>query len=216
MPRADGAQPRLELQRSIEELRGVRGARVEVQGPNVTAIRVLVVPERDTGGTIRDVRRLASQHFDLEVDPDSIEILRVAEPLEKPGARRRRLSGIAIERSNERFHARVVLELDGDVLVGECDSPTERSFEYRSVARATILGLKELLDQDVDLDSVQVMSVGNSRLAVVTLGRGGEILVGCALVRLDDHDAIARATLDAVNRTIAAPAGRRDVVQLTP
>ncbi len=216
MSRADGVLPRLEFQQSLEELRGVRGARVEVQGLRVTAIRVLVVPERDTDQTIEDVTKLASQVFEIEVDPDAIEILRVAEPLEKPGERRRRLSGIAIERSNERFHARVALELGGDVLVGESDSPTERGFEYRSVARATLHGLRELLAQDVHLDSVQVLSMGNSRLAVVTLGRAGETLVGSALVRLDDHDAIARATLDAVNRTIAEPGTGQDFIRLVP
>jgi hypothetical protein len=126
------------------------------------------------------------------------------------------LSAIAIERSNERFYARVVLELGGDVLVGESDSPTEPSFEYRSVARATLQGLNELLSQDLDLDSVQVLPVGSSRLAVVTLGREGEILVGSALVRLDEHDAIARATLDAVNRTIAAPDQRQNFIRLVP
>jgi hypothetical protein len=216
VPKADGALPGLELQQSLEDLRGVRGARVEVQGPSVTAVRVLVVPERDTDQTIEEVRKLASQRFEIEIDPEAVEILRVAQPLETPGSRRRRLSAIAIERSNERFHARVALELGGDVLVGESDSPTERGFEYRSVARATLQGLSELLSEDLHLDSVQVLPAGSSRLAVVTLGREGETLVGTALVRLDEHDAIARATLDAVNRTIAAPEQGQNFIRLVP
>lgn len=214
MPEADGALPRLDLQRSLEELRGVRGARVDMHGREVVAVRVLVVPERDTKQTISDVRALASDRFDLGIDPDRIEILRVADPVAKNESRRRKLSGIAIERSNHRFHARVVLELGGDVLVGESDGPTERGFEHRSVARATLHGLHELLHRKVDLDSVQVFSIGNARLAVVTLRHEGEVLVGSALVRLDDHDAIARATLDALNRTIGGSGEREDVMRL--
>jgi hypothetical protein len=212
-PKADRAQPHLELQQSLEELRGIRGARVEVQGTSVTAIRVLVIPERDTSETIEDVRKLADRAFDIDVDPNNVEVLRVAEPIDAGGGRRRRLSSISIERSDERFRVRVVLELGGDVLVGESDSPTDQSFEYRAVARAILLGLQELLIQPIDLSSVQVVSAGNSRLAVVTLNREGETLVGSALIRLDEHDAIARATLDAVNRTITGPS-RREVIRL--
>jgi hypothetical protein len=214
MPEADKSLSGLDLQHSIEELRGVRGARVEVQGSEVIAIRVLVVPERRTQETISAVRSIAFELFDIEIDPDRIEVLRVAEPLAREGGRRRKLSNIAIERSEQRFHARVVLELGGDVLVGESDSPTEQGFEYRSVARATLLGLRELLDNDLDLDSVHVLPIGNGRLAVVTLGRGEETLVGTALVRLDEHDAIARATLDAVNRVISAPREQAKVMRL--
>jgi hypothetical protein len=213
-PKADRALPRLELQQSLEDLRGVRGARVEVQEFSVTAIRVLVIPERDTDETIEEVRKLAARVYGIDVDPNDVEVLRVAESIDASGARRRRLSSISIERSDQRFHARVVLELGGDVLVGESDSPTEQSFENRSVARAILHGLRELLDQPIDLSSVQILSAGTSRLAVVTLSREGETLVGSALVRLDEHDAIARATLDAVNRTITGPATRRDVIRL--
>lgn len=214
MPKADEALPSLDLQHSLEGLRGVRGARVEAQGTEVMAVRVLVVPERGTQQTIADVRALASDAFDTEIDPERIEVLRVAEPLEEEGGRRRKLSGIAIERSDQRFQARVVLELGGDVLVGESDSPTEQSFEFRSVARATLEGLRELHDYDIALESVQVLPIGNGRLAAVTLGRGEETLLGTALVRLDEHDAIARATLDAVNRTISAPRENPTVMRL--
>jgi hypothetical protein len=214
-PRADGALPHLELQQSLEDLRGVRGARVEVEGPRVTAVRVLVVPERDTDETIEDVRTLTVRILHVDIDPNAVEVLRAAEPIDAPGARRR-LSSISIERSDGRFRARVGLELGGDVLVGESDSPTERSFEQRSVAHATLLGLRKLLTEEIDLSSVRVLAAGDSRLAVVTLGREEETLVGSALVRLDEYDAIARATLDAVNRTIDAPSTRRDFIRLAP
>ena len=214
MPKADGLIPSVDLQRCLEELHGVRGARVDVQGNEISAVRVLVVPERDTQQTITEVRSRAAERFAVDLDPERIEVLRVAEALQNTVARRRKLSSIAIERSDDKFRARVVLELGGDVLVGESDAPTERSFEHRSVARATLDGLRELLTEKIDLESVLVIPVGGARLAVVTFGREGETLVGSALVRLDDHDAIARATLDAVNRTIGAPNGRKGMMRL--
>jgi len=204
MPEADKTPSVLDFQRTLEELRGVRGARVEIQGSDVTAIRVLVIPERETGQTIADVRTLAASILGTEVDPQRIEILRVAGPVQQASVRQRKLSGMSIERSQEWFHARVALELDGDVLVGESGSPSERGFEYRSVARATLQSLLELLEGPIDLDTVQILPMGDSQLAVVILGRNDETLVGTALVRLDEHDAIARATLDAVNRSVTA------------
>jgi hypothetical protein len=214
MPKADETLSITDLQHSLEGLRGVRGARVEIQGDEITAVRVLVVPERRTQETIGEVVSIASDLFDVAIDPERVEVLRVAGPLSQEGDRRRKLSGISIERLGQRFHAKVVLELGGDVLVGESDSPSEQGFEFRSVARATLDGLRELLDEDIDLDSVQVLPIGNGRLAVVMLARGGEMLLGTALVRLDEHDAIARATLDALNRTLGARQARQPVMKL--
>lgn len=198
MVEADGVARRLE--NSITELRGVRRARVEsAEDGSINAVRVLVIPELSTHDVLAEVMVVVGP-----VDPGSIQILRTTEVVPNP-LQRRKLSSIATERSATGFKARVVLELGGDTLIGESDSPSERSFEHRSIARATLESMKELLVDRVELESVDLLQEGAGQLAIVTLRRNGSTLVGTALVRVDQHDAIARATLDALNRYLTAP-----------
>lgn len=150
---------------------------------------------------------MVAMHTGRAVPDSSIQILRTRE-FDPRIPQRRRLSSISTERSEEGFKARVALELAGDVLVGESAGPIARQFEHRSVAQATLEGLHELLEEPVDLESVEMYPAAGDQMAVVTLSSSAGPLVGSALVRLDDHDAIARATLDALNRVLTASAQR--------
>lgn len=202
MVEAGGVARRLE--NSITGLRGVRRARVESgEDGTIRAVRVLVIPELATRDVLAEVQ-LAIRQSGATVDPSSIQILRTNEGVSDP-LQRRRLSSIATERSATGFKARVMLELGGDVLIGESDSPNEQGFEHRSIARATLESMKELLVDRVELESVDMLQAGGGQLAIVTLSRNAGALVGSALVRVDHHDAIARATLDALNRYLTAP-----------
>ena len=172
MYEADGVARRLEG--SITELRGVRRARVEIEDNSIKAVRVLVIPERSSRDVLAEVRAVISRLGYL-VDPDAIQVLRTSDTSPSP-LQRRRLSSIATERTATRFKARIVLELGGDVLIGEDDSPSEKTFEHRSIARATLESVRELLDRPVDLESVDVLQAGAAQLAVVTLRRNGGTL----------------------------------------
>lgn len=185
----------------------MRRARVEMDGNRVSSIRALVVPEKGTHQVRAEIASLVSSHTGVPIPQSSIQVLRTKD-FDPSIPRRRRLSSISTERSSERFKARVALELAGDVLVGESDGPVARQFEHRSVAQATLEGLAELLEDSVNLESVEMYQTGGDSMAVVTLSSAGGPLVGSALVRLDDHDAIARATLDALNRILTATAQR--------
>jgi hypothetical protein len=192
------------LESSITGLKGVRRARVEIdEGGIVNAVRVLVIPERETRDLMVEIEALIRQNG-ATVAPGSIQILRTTEVVSTP-LQRRKLSSIATERTSTVFKARVILELDGDTLMGESETPSERSFEYRSIALATLESMNELLVDRVELESVDLLQAGAEQLAIVTLRRKEGTLVGSALVRVDRHDAIARATLDALNRHLSAP-----------
>ena len=197
----DGAVRRLEG--LIAELHGVRQARLQIKEGSIEAVRVLVIPERDPAQVIHEVRSLISKEAGENLTREAIEILRSGNV--PASASRRRLSSIQTERTPDRFKARIVLELGGDTLVGESDSPSERSLEYRSIARATLASLRKLLRGAIDLESVEVLNSGSHQLALVALRSGAGPLVGSALVKFDHHDAVARATLDALNRYLSAP-----------
>ncbi len=188
------------IEDALQDLRGVRSAKVELDAAGVESVKVLVIPERSSSQTVTDIQSVIQEQVGAEIDPSAIEILRTAQP--NP-AMRRKLASVLTERAGERFKARVTLELDGDVLVGETEAPRGSHFEHRTMARATLNGVEELIAAPMELENVRFVSEGDHRFAIVMVNRGGESLIGSAAVRLDDYDAIARATLDAVNRFIA-------------
>ncbi|MDQ4095546.1 MAG: hypothetical protein M3174_04990 [Actinomycetota bacterium] len=191
------------LEDAIAALRGVRRARVEKNGTGISAVRVLVVPERATADTLDRVLDVIRDETGESLARDSVEILHTGRDASR-SAQRRRLSSLATERTPDHFKARVVLELAGDTLEGESESPNEKAFTLRSVARATLHSLRELMPRALALESVHLFNTGTHDLAIVALTHGDQTLVGSAVVRVDEHDAVARATLDAVNRSVTA------------
>jgi hypothetical protein len=192
----------LQLEKLILTLPGVRGAKVEADEGGIRSVRVLVMPERQSDPTVREVRSLAAGELGVELDPTSIHILRAGgeKPVERERPARRRLSSLMTERSPSTFKTRVTLEMPGDVLVGESESHPGELFEHRSIANAIIMGLRDLLAFPVEVEAVNLIRQAEGTLALVFLHRENDRLVGSALVHKDEHDAIARATLDALNR----------------
>ena len=203
MAGSDYLRTALQLEKLILTLPGVRGAKVEADEAGIRSVRVLVMPERQTDPTVREVRSLAAGDFGVELDHSTIHILRAGgETVETREQRpaRRRLASLMTERSPSAFKTRVTLEMPGDVLVGESESHPGELFENRSIAKAIIIGLRDLLAFPVEVEAVNLIRQAEGTLALVFLHRGHDRLVGSALVHKDEHDAIARATLDALNR----------------
>lgn len=191
------------LEREIGDLRGVRGAKVELGPSGIESLRVLVIPERSTPETLDDVQELVTHRLGTAVDASRIQVIRAATA---NGQReRRRLTSVTTERSDDGFKARVMLELGGDVLVGESVAPTGTRFELRSMAKAILEGMSDLIEFPIELQGVHFLQAGEERLAVVILTRGDTVLAGSALVQEDDYVAVARATLNALNRFTRRP-----------
>jgi hypothetical protein len=190
-----------EIERSIEGLWGIRAARVQESADGINSIRVLVMPERTAQETVRDVRTLVASRFATELGPTEVEVLGTASDGAAHNSRRK-LTSLTTERYGDRFIARVALELEGDVLIGESDSPIGRYFELRATGRATLGALEGLLASAVELDNVTVVDVGENRFCMVALSYRDGLLSGSAPVRRDEPDAVARAVLNGLNRLI--------------
>jgi hypothetical protein len=189
------------IENALQEVRGVRQARVEVSTEGVEAVRVLVAPEFQHPRLVDELRDLIEAKCDVPIAREAIEILSTNGQMST--SLRRKLASLLTERTNDRFTARVTLEAAGDIVMGEGSSPTGPRFERRSVAQATLTGLGALLEGPVEIEKVSILGGADESVALVVLTTGEISLVGAAVVRQDEYDAIARATLDAVNRLIA-------------
>lgn len=190
------------IEAALADMPGIRGARADVGPEGVDSVRVLVIPERSTTQTLSDVQAVMSEVVGGPVDQARIQVIRTAMA---SGIARRKLSSLSLERGPAAFSVRAALELAGDVLMGESASPQGKLFERRAVAEAILEGTHELIDFHLEVARVYILSEIDHQIAVVVLSRAEEILVGSAVVRQDEHDAIARATLDALNRFAAPP-----------
>jgi hypothetical protein len=168
-----------------------------VTSDGVESLRVLVIPERSTAKTVSDVQEILSRKVGQPVDSARIQVIRTA-PM--PGVSRRKLISLGLDRSSDSFSVRAALELSGDVLFGESVSPHGKLFERKTIAQAIVEGSHELVGFPIEVERVYILSDVENQIAVVVLAKDDQILVGSAVVRKDEFDAIARATLDALNR----------------
>ena len=190
------------LEAALVKLRGIRKARVEIDRAGEVFIEVLAVPEISEPALRRRILEVARS-----VVPDepiiSTAVLFAAQRDPRAGEQpRRKLSSLITRRTHERFSTQVILSRGGDVATGESECHPMHHPE-RSVAQAVIDGLYDVSDRPLHLQEVHTVPLGNVTLAVVSLTFGDRLLMGTAEVRFDVADAIVRATLHALNRSIS-------------
>ena len=137
--------------------------------------------------------------------PTLLESLAGQRPATRPKVR-----AVTVSVDCGRYRVQVEMERNGDRAVGLADGPLIASAGRRLVAEATLQALT-LLGTGADrgaVDSVVVTPLGGQLVALVSVvmdaGTHEENHVGSALVRnTGEHDAVARAVLDATNRRLS-------------
>jgi hypothetical protein len=212
-----------ELEESLRAIPGIRAASVVTSADaRPTEVHVLAQPGKPAKQVVRDVQSVAMAQFDLDIDHRIVSVVQIGddaaaeigptsdpteEPME-PGAPRPALTSITVKSSEGESEVAVSLAIGGSVFSGHATGPGAPIHRARIVASATLAALTELLGIPAQVESAQLLEIGIREVAVtvlsITIPRLGEqVLVGSALVRGDEEDAVARAVLAAVNRRLA-------------
>ena len=211
-----------EFEAALRAVPGIREASVRT-GPDAHPIEVHVVAGDTTPAkqVVRDVQSVAMAQFDLDIDHRIVSVVQIPESAvgvgeaaearaaaEDESLPRPALTQIATTRREGDTHVEVSLGIAGQVFLGAADGPSGSLHKPRIVAGATLAALTELLGIPAQIESAQVLDVANREVALVSLvltipRLGDQALVGSALVRGDEEDAVARAVLAAVNRRLA-------------
>jgi small basic protein len=107
-----------------------------------------------------------------------------------------------------RAQAQVELKWKGVPRVGSATGVTARDAAQGLIAAATVAALQEYLEDDLALgvEHAEIAQIGGQAVAVVTLRllshRQCKTLVGCCTVDQDGQQAVALATLAALNRVV--------------
>jgi hypothetical protein len=228
---ATGAPEPSALEAAILRIQGIQAARV-VAGPGgrVSEVHVLAGRERGAKQLVRDVQSVILTNFGVDIDYRTVSVVQLdeisppkpAEAVSAPApaaaatesagpitfdSRRPALTRLVTETAAFTTEVRIGVQAGAHERSGMARGPSTSGL--RLVASATVDALADLLSASaVEVHSAETITVGLVQMAVVVLKmatpRGEQTLTGSAIVRKEANDAIARATLDALNRVLNA------------
>jgi len=201
-----------DIESALARIPSVTAARV-VTGPGgrITEVHVLARRDRAPKQLVRDVQSVVLASFGLELDYRTVSVVQLDDPLvEGDFAHHPRVALVRLA-SDVRGHSTeitVQVSAAGQEHVGTVSGPA--SSGMRLVARAVVQAVAGLIgDSALDVDFAEVLPAGEYRVAVAVLrlatSKGDQVVSGSAVVRKDGNDAMARASLSALNRLFTAP-----------
>ena len=200
---------RRDVEAAMCSVPGVVGARI-VPGfeRRVDELHILTTLGKHPKQTVRDVQTVLMARFGVPTDHRVISVVQLDEQHGIPNVSRVVIDRVAVTQSGTRVSAEVSLLAGEDEHIGHADSTSSTSGRARAVAQATLEAIQPLLADAyvVELEGITIASVLGQLVAVALVqlhtGRLELTLSGSALVRDAEADAIARAVLDALNRSI--------------
>ena len=212
------------LEAAIRRISGIQAARV-VTGPGgrVAEVHVLAGRERGAKQLVRDVQSVILTNFGIDIDYRTVSVVQLDEPgppaaperspvsvpeaqtAESAGVPRAAIVRLVSETASFTTEVRIAVAVNGHERSGSSRGPSTSGL--RLVAGAAVDAVAEMLRASaVEVTSAELLAIGVVQVAVVVVrlatSRGEQTLTGSAVVRKDANDAVARATLDALNRVI--------------
>jgi hypothetical protein len=219
-----------ELEDALRHIQGVRAASV-VTGPDAvpTEVHVLADPGKPAKQVVRDVQSLALARYDIDIDHRIVSVVQMGDDEVRPvngqapvpGAGdaaaddaetevpvRPAIAAITVRSGQGETEASVSLATGDQLFEGTAVGPAGHTHRARLVAVATLDAVSELLGQPCEVESSSVVATGTREVALTVLTMsvprlGEQVLTGCAAVRGDEADAVARSVLAALNRQLA-------------
>jgi hypothetical protein len=201
-----------EVESAVARIPGVTAARIVTGGGGrISEVHVLARKDRSPKQVVRDVQSVVLTTFGLELDYRTVSVVQLDDPPVEgdqlgTASPRVALARLSAELTGHANSITVHLTSAGGELVGSARGPASSGMKL--VARAVADAVLSLLgDSALDVDFADLISAGPYSVAVAVLrlatDRGDQVVSGSAVVRKDGNDAMARASLAALNRLIA-------------
>lgn len=199
-----------QVEESICQVEGVKAARI-VTGDNsdIEEVHIICTAQKEPKQLARDVESLLMARYGLAIDHRKISIAQVGQNGTRRffGARPR-IKTVKTETNETGTKVAVVLEARGEDFEGAANGRTSRKGRVRLVAQATLEAVEKLVvmpeGEGFALEDVSVIPLGREKVALACITLVGsqkeQVFTGSAPVRYNEHDAVVRATLDAINR----------------
>jgi hypothetical protein len=213
-----------EAEAAIRGLRDVEDARIVFDSTGVSAIHVISSSHRAPKQIVRDIESLLSTRFQVSIDHRVVSVAFTDKPHAAPISRpielhppaesaepledRVRFGSVNLFVAGPRTQAQVEVRWKGALRAGSASGWSTREGSFRLIAEATLAAVQEFVDDEVGLGLSEIEFVRMGRQEVVVVGlsllahRQEKLLVGSCAVEQDAQQAVALATLGALNRVL--------------
>jgi len=198
------------LQRALEQVKGVTAARIILdETQQIAEIHLVGTAARRPKQIVRDVESLLYAQYGIRMDYRKISVVQLDGDNVSPVPSRLRFVE-AVPDSQLRNTVRVLLQNDGRTFQGTALAPANDGSQVSAdaVAQATVGAVQQAIGDVAQLSfgGAQSIVTGDQLVVLVMVradtARGQECLTGTCVVRGNALAAVAKATLDAVNRRL--------------
>ncbi|MDW7650327.1 MAG: hypothetical protein SCK29_02355 [Bacillota bacterium] len=198
-----------ECENLIKQIRDVISVNI-VLGENkeIDEIHVLAEETRNAKQLVRDIETLLRVEYGIDLDHKKVSIVQLNKEQKYFQGKRLKFSAIHYSLQGTQMEASVELTSAKRSCQGKSCGVNSRSNRLRLFAEATIEAVSSFLDvnSNVFLEDVTQHTLGSRNLVSTALtfiqGPVEECLVGTALIKQDEKEAVVRATLSALNRRV--------------
>jgi len=193
----------------VNQVQGVIASRVVQQGKEIVEIHVLAGTDRAPKQLVRDIESAVLVKMGQQIDYKKISIAQLGDErkqlLEPP---RLKLLEINSTTSRDKLSVTVTIGLENETFRASLSGPNIQKNRLTLISKAILSAVEKChnISSKLEIDRIEkiTFSCHVAILAAVThvLESGEEILLGVSLIKGNDQEAAAKATLDAINRRL--------------
>ncbi|PKM95118.1 MAG: hypothetical protein CVU84_07290 [Firmicutes bacterium HGW-Firmicutes-1] len=199
----------IDMERIMNGIEGINATKIIYNDYNeIEEIHIIADQNRGAKQISRDIQSLLIAKFDIKVDHKKISVAQISSEEKGEKSHRFSIGAIGYCQVDNLVEIKVILKKDGKEFESTVKGANSRNNIYRLFVQATIecvhnsLGINDIfIVEDIVKVIVAKQEVVNIAISFISRDRE-ELLVGCAILKKDDYEAIAKATLDAVNRKV--------------
>ena len=195
------------FQEMINKINGVISTKIIHQDNDIQELHILANTLRAPKQIVRDIESILLTSFDYRVDRKVISIAQIETDDTDP-IKRIKFGGISLDVQANMVECKVkLLYEEQEFFVTQVGIKTAAN-RKKIVAKATIDAVEKILGQTFIFDVQDVISTTNrditfiSVLVNMVINESEETMVGSAIIKNDINEAIAKATLAAINRRV--------------
>ncbi len=195
------------FQEMINKINGVISTKIIQEDNDIQELHILANTLRAPKQIVRDIESILLTSFDYRIDRKVISIAQI-ETEDNDPIKRIKFGGISLDVQGNMLECKVkLLYEEQEFFVTQVGIKTAAN-RKKIVAKATIDAVEKILGQTFIFDVQDVISTTNrdinfiSVLVNMVINEYEETMVGSAIVKNDVNEAIAKATLAAINRRV--------------
>lgn len=194
---------------TIGKIQGVKHIKIVADEDVMQEIHIIANELRTPKQIVRDIESTLIAIYNYKVDRKIISIAQIDDgTLRKVG--RVIYNGMTINSSESSFQCEVKLTFDNQEYTAAIKGINTKNNRCKVVAGATLSTVEKIIGQGIyfDIDDVIISKSGSTEYVnvIITMLKNTieKKLIGSAIIKSDVKEAIAKASLDGINRVIGA------------